>query len=658
MKKQRPLFGFVAALSVVPILLLSLLLLFSATGSPVYASPDGEFPHATVKVWDTAVAIPPSLTLGLTPGESVEDPTGLTGHGTSYPTIVTVYANGSHPGGPSGLSYWNPDGNLFVWYGKTLGFPSGVDMNKGGGPVLAGGPVDPGPDGLLGTPDDLSTSFGPGDVWVAGQQIELVYVHIAGTNMFRTYGVSNPFEVNGKRAWGIEVDETTGRIFIAEPEDGRIARLDPVTGGTKVWLFGGNPAYITVDSAGRPYATLSAADAIIRVNSDDTATVWRVPNVNGIEPSFRKVPHAGAQAGAAGDNANGIITADADGNIWFLETNSNEVGRLSGGPDALLGTADDEICEFTKPGLLNPQQIATTGSGNQLQAYFTEGDGDSVSVLTQVEADLALPPTRICTPVPAEPFFPSVFEAAASFFDEKVEPFRTPIVPTVHDVPGLDGAASGATTTADGKPIPPILRFSPMPNPILSSDGTPIGDAGNGFPSGLTGIYAANRIAGAYLKGNKHFEVTSGAIIARPSPPSNGTTGRMTGGGSVFTADGRRVTHGFVLQCIPEQKRNNVLQVRWQDGNQFRLGSVTAASCSDDPAIEPNPPSAGFDTHSGAGTGRYNGAAGAMVEWTFTDAGKPGTSDAARIVIKDAFGVTVLDVSGTLRKGNHQAHNE
>lgn len=640
-------------------LLLSLCALLSTASFLAYASPDGEFPHATVKVWDTAIAIPPSLILGLTPGESVEDPAGLTGHGTSDPTIVTVHANGSHPGGPSGLSYWNPDGNVFVWYGKSLGFPAGVDINKGGGPVLPGGPTDPGSDGLSGTPDDVPTSFGPGDVWVAGQQIELVYVHMAGTNMFRTYGVTNPVgSGTGPRAWGIEVDETTGHVFIAEPEDGRIVRLNPVTGGTKTWLFGGNPAYMTLDSAGRPYSTLSAVDVVLRVNPDDTTTFWRIPNVNGITSSFRKVPHTGAQAGVPGDNANGIITADADGNIWFLETNSNEVGRLSGGPDGLLGTADDEICEFTKPGLLNPQQIATTGSGNLLQAYFTEGDGNSVSVLTQVEAGLAPPPTRVCTSVPAELFLPTVFEAATVFFDERVEPLSTPIVPTVHDVPGLDGSASGLTMTADGRPIPPILRFSPMPNPLLSSDGTPIGDAGNGFPSGLTGVYAANRIAGAYLKGNKHFEVTSGAIIAQPSPPPIGAAGRMTGGGSVFTADGKRVTHGFVLQCNPGQKRNDVLQVNWEDGNRFHLESVTAASCSDDPTIEPNPPGAAFDTHSGAGTGRYNGAAGATVEWTLTDAGEPGTFDAARIIIKDVFGITVLDVSGTLRRGNHQAHNK
>jgi hypothetical protein len=53
-----------------------------------------------------------------------------------------------------------------------------------------------------------------------------------------------------------------------------------------------------------------------------------------------------------------------------------------------------------------------------------------------------------------------------------------------------------------------------MPNPSLSLNGIPFGNAGNGFPSGLTGVYGGNRIAGAYLKGNKHFEVTSTAILA------------------------------------------------------------------------------------------------------------------------------------------------
>ena len=72
---------------------------------------------ATVKVWDTAVP------LGLTPGMSLEDPTGLTGHGTTLPTIVTAYARSTYPGAPSGVVYWNPDSNTFVLYGVTSSGP-------------------------------------------------------------------------------------------------------------------------------------------------------------------------------------------------------------------------------------------------------------------------------------------------------------------------------------------------------------------------------------------------------------------------------------------------------------------------------------------------------------------------------------------------------
>lgn len=635
-----------------------------------------ELPSATVKVWDTAVPVG-GLSLGLTPGESVEDPMGQTGHGTSFPTIVTVYANGSHPLGPSGVSYWNPDGNLFVWYGKTIGFPGGVDINRSA-PVLAA------TSSVFG-----SFTFGPGDVWIGGQQNEPLYVQLAGTftdvlgnevGRFRTYGTDSALVPSGARAWGVKVDQATGHVFLAQPGEGRITRLDPVTAGTTLWQMGGGPAGITLDAAGRPYTTLSRLDVVLRVDpgpdgvlgtvlldgtTDDIVTFWRVPNLGGIR-SFRDVPPPTLQE----EYPNAIITTDANGNVWFTESNSHEIGRLSAGPDGVLGTADDVICEYSKEGLLNPQQIASTGSGNSLQVYFTEGEGNSVSVLTQVEADMAPPPTQICTTVPAEqlqqPNF-TVFRAQTVFFDEEVMPLRTPIVPTVHEVPGLDGSASGTTTTADGKLIPPILRFSPMPNPLLSADGTPIGDAGNGFPSGMTGVYATNRVAGAHLKGNKHFEVTSGAVIAQPPPPSEALPGRMTGGGRVFTADGTRVTHGMVLQCVvtaDARDRRSVLQVNWGDSHRFHLTRLTGATCSDDPSIDPGPsddgePPAPFDTHTGSGTGRYDGVAGATVEWTFTDAGEPGINrDRARMVIKDAAGVVVLEVDAMLDGGNHQAHAE
>jgi cysteine-rich repeat protein len=131
--------------------------------------------------------------------------------------------------------------------------------------------------------------------------------------------------------------------------------------------------------------------------------------------------------------------------------------------------------------------------------------------------------------------------------------------------------------------------------------------------------------------------------------------GRMTGGGSVFTADGMRVTHGFTLQCGAPADGPNNLQVNW-GGNRFHLETVGTAVCSDNPAISPEHPVAGFDTYTGTGTGRYNGDPGATAEWTFTDAGEPGANDTVRLVIKSAGGTTVLTVTGNLDRGNHQAH--
>ncbi|MEX1358038.1 MAG: hypothetical protein WD981_05390 [Gaiellaceae bacterium] len=132
--------------------------------------------------------------------------------------------------------------------------------------------------------------------------------------------------------------------------------------------------------------------------------------------------------------------------------------------------------------------------------------------------------------------------------------------------------------------------------------------------------------------------------------------GFVTGGGSVYTSSGVRVTHGFELHCTATDEPNS-LQVNWGKGNKFHLTGLTSASCSDDPAISPEPPAASFDTHRGSGTGKYNGVPGATAEWTLTDAGEPGTSDTMTLTIRDAANVVVLTVSGTLNNGNHQAHD-
>ena len=130
----------------------------------------------------------------------------------------------------------------------------------------------------------------------------------------------------------------------------------------------------------------------------------------------------------------------------------------------------------------------------------------------------------------------------------------------------------------------------------------------------------------------------------------------MTGGGSIFTEDGMRVTHGFELHCDIDIGPNN-LEVNW-DKNNFHLEQVTAMSCYDDPLLNPLPRPAPFDTLIGEGIGRFNNKPGYHVSFMFTDAGEPGTSDFARIEISDPQGNLVLFVAGNLHNGNQQAHPE
>jgi len=142
-----------------------------------------------------------------------------------------------------------------------------------------------------------------------------------------------------------------------------------------------------------------------------------------------------------------------------------------------------------------------------------------------------------------------------------------------------------------------------------------------------------------------------------PDPTCVPAPGRMTGGGSIFTKAGGRVTHGFELHCDPEIGPNN-LEINWGPGNHFHLEELLTAVCTDDPAIVPRPPSADFDTFNGTGTGTCNGVEGATITFVLTDAGEPGKLDFASFEITGCPGGLTLSVSGNLNKGNQQAHKD
>jgi len=155
----------------------------------------------------------------------------------------------------------------------------------------------------------------------------------------------------------------------------------------------------------------------------------------------------------------------------------------------------------------------------------------------------------------------------------------------------------------------------------------------------------------------------TGALAGRPDC-------WMTGGGSIFPFNVQyggddRITHGFVVHCTPRNSDN--LQVNdHATGNSFHMTNLESAICIDDPAIEPNPPDASFDTFVGQGTGRCNlagqGGPGVpcTVRFTFTDGGERGgcLRDTAIIEVRDENGNVVISVAGDVDCGNHQAHSQ
>jgi hypothetical protein len=116
----------------------------------------------------------------------------------------------------------------------------------------------------------------------------------------------------------------------------------------------------------------------------------------------------------------------------------------------------------------------------------------------------------------------------------------------------------------------------------------------------------------------------------------------MFGGGSEFSSTGTQITYGADLHC-DASVLPNYLQVFWGNGSIFYMQTMKAASCTGSP----------FNTHSGTGTGTINGEGGATALWTLVDNGEPGImNDTGQLVIKNAAGQTMVEISGKIVAGN------
>lgn len=226
------------------------------------------------------------------------------------------------------------------------------------------------------------------------------------------------------------------------------------------------------------------------------------------------------------------------------------------------------------------------------------------------------------------------------------------------DTPVLAGIATYALTQPITHPLPPThadldtqvlfdfqqMTLAPHTCALFTSQIPPCGFQTDAFQADAFGGGVITNFPGSdYYAGRLLFGKIFNLDNICPS-----MMGRMTGGGSVFTSDGTRVTHGFELHCSTSQTPNN-LEVNF-NGNQFHLDSLTSVDCAFDASTNT------FIIF-GTGTGTYNGVPGATVFFRLTDAGEPGTNDFARITIWDSSNTLVLDVANTLNNGNQQFHS-
>lgn len=188
-----------------------------------------------------------------------------------------------------------------------------------------------------------------------------------------------------------------------------------------------------------------------------------------------------------------------------------------------------------------------------------------------------------------------------------------------------------------------ITLFSGGPGGVL--EGTiPIPATGNNsiqtFAVGLSGIDFMR----VTLNG-------SGAIDnIRVTVLEETASARVTGGGSqlaMIGSDGDRVrvTRGFTLHC--DITLSNNLEINWPGGNQWHIDKfVDDAFCEDNPAFEPNPPTASADTYVGLDSGRLNNVEGSVACWVFEDHGEPGSLDRAMIHVWEVgFDPGITDLS-------------
>jgi hypothetical protein len=338
-------------------------------------------------------------------------------------------------------------------------------------------------------PPSGATTLGAGDVW-ATIQASLgdgpLYVHLRGTNWFRYY--QPVIGVNGGSfgAKGVSVDRQTGLVYFTdENAPGTVNRLNPSTNVVTSWILGDFVHYLKVQN-GIVYVTVSNAlaatgqDAVIRLDTNIAAPSGASPNISAWPLGLGNfcMPQCSP---LTQDVPDGI---DVEGSeVWFAETLRNAVARLN--------TSTSILTEFVgHAGVNEPQQIGVQGGGTSVQSFFTEGDGEAISMV-KPKANVGVyvkPAAGVAPPiVQSECVLLTAIAppGVCTFIDHEIRPESANIPPVIHKVPGI--ASPGPNGT--------IWRF-PAPAVPVDRGGD---EAQSRHPAGITDVTGSMIVYGSYL---------------------------------------------------------------------------------------------------------------------------------------------------------------
>jgi hypothetical protein len=513
----------------------------------VYAVP-GDV--GTIMIWDLVPGCD-AVTLvcigGEDPHETIADPLGLTAH-VGAPANATSMENtcGGSPGF-CGPLYWNPMTDDFKTYCVTGGVQVGGDLNESAAPVA-------GSDGKL---------YSPGDFWmtVRGNGGFSPYVNFKGSDSFRRYTLGPGLSTSVS----VRHSPLSQKVYVTDfgfPgfSPGEVYELDPLLSMARKWTIGNHP-YFAADDHPFVYVTAPAGggfpDQIVRI---DTLTPG--------SPVLRwTIPFGGLQAGLSLGTPN-FISKDDEGNFWFTESASDQLGRLSGGPDMVIGTADDVICEYNKPtpGIDNPHSIASSGVGALLQAFFTEASPAApgaahISLLT--EADATDAGVKVCATVAPASSTVAPTPVDVELVDFTLDPRKANIPPSEWTSTGVD--PSGFTRF----PIPGGVGTTCVSGPCT------VLPESSAEPTGMTAVVFSQTVHGS-MEGSDHvFELVSPAIIVEVEGE------KVTGGGGYLTSPS---TATFGFNAMKDAAGNIKCELEFRhhgNGDNVHIDSCSSLICSD-----------------------------------------------------------------------------